>query len=344
MPKQEYFNGTEWVTSESSGADLSVNSGASVPITGSLNISSGSVNMTLGDELEALSTLSQTGLVTRTGVGSYTGRTLIADSGINIVNGDAISGNPTIGLGTVPISSLQDFPSDSTKVLNGNGEWVAPSSGSTTLTGAVSGSGIGTINTSLNTTLNNVPSPTGNVSMNSKKITSLATPQYSSDAATKGYVDGLVPTGTKYYGSFKRYSTSATTIGTNGVIPFDNRVDASSTFDISVGSFEPNIGVFTVTSSRSSNRFRIYTMLSVGSVSSDWFNDVVLQWEAENSSGATSWVDCNYDLDSTEANTTISFFSFTGTGVSKLRLRAYALHGKTSSLVIKKASCSIEEI
>lgn len=40
-------------------------------------------------------------------------------------------------------------------------------------------------------TLDAVPAPTADVSLNSHKITSLATPTTSTDAATKGYVDGL---------------------------------------------------------------------------------------------------------------------------------------------------------
>ena len=41
------------------------------------------------------------------------------------------------------------------------------------------------------TTLNNVVAPTDAVSLNSQKITNLATPTVSTDAATKGYVDTL---------------------------------------------------------------------------------------------------------------------------------------------------------
>lgn len=125
MAKPEYFDGTEWQSCCGDGADVSVQNepGTPIPITGSLTISAGSVNMTLGAELDALSAFSQNGLMVRTGTGSYAGRTLIAGTGINITNGNGVAGNPVI----------------STTGL------------SLTLTGAVtgSGSGSGTINTTL---------------------------------------------------------------------------------------------------------------------------------------------------------------------------------------------------
>ena len=47
-------------------------------------------------------------------------------------------------------------------------------------------------------TLNNITTPTGNVSLNNNKITNLATPTSNTDAVTKQYVDsnsGILPTG-----------------------------------------------------------------------------------------------------------------------------------------------------
>jgi hypothetical protein len=105
VPKTEFFDGTEWQNCCGEGADVSVQNaaGTDIPITGSLTISAGSVNMTLGAELEALSAFAQTGLIARTGVGSYVGRTLTAGTGINITNGNGVAGNPTIGLSTINI-------------------------------------------------------------------------------------------------------------------------------------------------------------------------------------------------------------------------------------------------
>jgi hypothetical protein len=121
MPKTEFFDGVEWQSCCDEGAELTAQNapGTIIPITGSLTISAGSVNMTLGAELEALSAFSQTGLMARTGVGAYSGRTLTAGAGINITNGNGVAGNPTIGLSTI------------------------------NLTGSVTGSGTNSINTTL---------------------------------------------------------------------------------------------------------------------------------------------------------------------------------------------------
>ncbi len=123
MAKPEYFDGTGWQTCSGDGADISVQNepGTPIPITGSLTISAGLVNMTLGAELDALSAFSQNGLMARTGTGSYVGRSLVAGTGINITNGNGVLGNPVIS---------------ATGLL-------------LTLTGAVTGSGNGTINTTL---------------------------------------------------------------------------------------------------------------------------------------------------------------------------------------------------
>ena len=91
-------------------------------ITGSPITSSGTINLTLGSQLQALSAFASTGLMTRTASNTYAGRTLIGSTGISITNGDGVSGNPTIGLGTINI------------------------------TGAVTGSGTNSIPTILNTT------------------------------------------------------------------------------------------------------------------------------------------------------------------------------------------------
>ena len=73
--------------------------------------------------------------------------------------------------------------------------------GTVTLTGSVTGSGtVGTpFATTLTTTLNNVPLATGNVDLNSNKITNLTTPTVGSEAANKTYVDSAIsaiPAGT----------------------------------------------------------------------------------------------------------------------------------------------------
>lgn len=109
----------------SSGADVDVES-EGTPVTGSLSICSGSIDIDLGDELKALSNFTETGIMSRTGVGTYKGRTLQAGDNITIINPDGVDGDPVI----------------SSTGGGGGGSNI-------TLTGSVTGSGSGTINTSL---------------------------------------------------------------------------------------------------------------------------------------------------------------------------------------------------
>ena len=95
-------------------------------VTGSPITSAGTINLTLGSELQALSAFAYTGLMARTGANSYAGRTLTQSTGISITNGDGVSGNPTIAIGTIPIANLSGYPSNSSLYLNGLGSWVNP--------------------------------------------------------------------------------------------------------------------------------------------------------------------------------------------------------------------------
>lgn len=99
----EFYDGASWFQLNYSNASVS-----SVGITGSTGLSvsgspittSGSISLTLDNELQVLARLSLLGLVTRIGSGSYASRTITPGTGISISNGDGISGNPTIAVNT----------------------------------------------------------------------------------------------------------------------------------------------------------------------------------------------------------------------------------------------------
>lgn len=88
--------------------------------------SSGNINIDLNTELQSLSAISSNGIVARTGSGTYSSRTITAGSIlISVINGDGVSGNPTIDLNQdnitrfssslIPLSatSTQSFSFDS---------------------------------------------------------------------------------------------------------------------------------------------------------------------------------------------------------------------------------------
>jgi len=126
----ETYMGSSWVSLNTSSATVSsvgISGSTGLSVSGSPITSSGTISLTLGTELQALSGLSVTGIIVRTGSASYTPRTLTAGTGINIANPDGVAGNPTISLGTVPIANLSGYPGTSTQLLRGNGTWATPS-------------------------------------------------------------------------------------------------------------------------------------------------------------------------------------------------------------------------
>jgi len=90
-------------------------------------------------------------------------------------------------------ASIQDDAVTVAKIAQGtNGQVLATVSSNTAWT-SLDASYISNFDTQVRTNrLDQMTAPTASVSMNSNKITSLATPTASADAATKGYVDGLV--------------------------------------------------------------------------------------------------------------------------------------------------------
>ncbi len=73
--------------------------GSTLLITGDTTITeSGTVNISLNSELDALGQLSVDGLVARTDTGAYTSRTITTDTNLTVTDGDGKAGNPALGL------------------------------------------------------------------------------------------------------------------------------------------------------------------------------------------------------------------------------------------------------
>lgn len=70
---------------------------------------SGNPTLALADDLAALEGLATTGMAARTGVSTWATRTITAGSGVTILNGDGVAGNPTISAGAaVPTTFTAD--------------------------------------------------------------------------------------------------------------------------------------------------------------------------------------------------------------------------------------------
>lgn len=102
---------------------VAVTGSTGLAVSGSPITSNGTIALTLGNELQALSALSSTGLVTRTGTATYAERTITIGSSNNlsVINGDGIGGNPTVDLIAKPVLNsitINNAPSASTDGVN----------------------------------------------------------------------------------------------------------------------------------------------------------------------------------------------------------------------------------
>ena len=148
-------------------------------------------------QLQNLNNLNTLGFIalfnTGTNSSSFVNRILAAGTGINIVNGNGVSGNPTISLGTVPISSLSGYPSSSSVYLRGDGTWATPAS-----TGGVTSVGI-TGSTGL--TVSNSPITSSgsiliNLSVQLQNLSSLVTTGIMTRTGTNTFAARSLSTGT----------------------------------------------------------------------------------------------------------------------------------------------------
>ena len=107
MPLAEYYNGTSWVPVIGTVTSVGITGSTGLGVTGSPITSAGTINLTLGSELQALSAFASSGLMIRTGSNSYVGRTLTVGSNLTISNANGIFGDPLINLtSTLNITSL----------------------------------------------------------------------------------------------------------------------------------------------------------------------------------------------------------------------------------------------
>ena len=199
----EYYDGTQWVqlstgggtvtsVTVTTGTGLSVSAGNTQTIT-----NSGTFALTLSTELQGLSAISGTGIITNIGPGSYASRSIQGTlNNIAVTNGNGVAGNPTIDLASVTQGSTGNFLKftlDSFGRIVGNTPVIQ--SDITNLVDSVYVNVTG-------------DSMSGNLTFTGgATVTGIPTPVNGSDAAPKNYVDAAVQ-GL----SFKQTVKAATTI------------------------------------------------------------------------------------------------------------------------------------
>ncbi|MGD0976944.1 MAG: tail fiber domain-containing protein, partial [Minisyncoccia bacterium] len=129
------------------------------------------------------------GLMARTSAGAYTSRTITGtDNQIAVANGNGVSGNPTISLPSVVyLGSSGKLGRDANNLLDFSTDGQITFRANSTNEMVMNGTGLsvsGTLAAGA-TTLS------GNLAMGGYKITGLAMPSASQEAATKGYVDAV---------------------------------------------------------------------------------------------------------------------------------------------------------
>lgn len=200
----EYYNGTSWVGSTGGTVtSVAVSGSTGLSVSGSPITSSGTIALTLGAELQSLSALSTTGIVTRTGAATYAQRTITGTAGnIVLTNGDGIAGNPTINLAAVTQGATGNFVKVS---LDGFGRVT----GNTAVTTA-------DLTALLNTTYVTKTGDTmsGVLNMGGNVISNVGAPVAGTDAANKNYVDTAV-TGLSWKQAVRVATTAAGTLATS---------------------------------------------------------------------------------------------------------------------------------
>jgi hypothetical protein len=306
----EYNNGSGWNTLATGGAAVSsvtvttvspgllVSAGTTQTIT-----NTGTFALTLGAELVGVSNLATTGMVARTAVGTYTGRTITGTgSNIAVTNGDGVAGAPTIDLVTVTQgatgTSFVKIQLDTKGRVINNTAVVAGD-----ITALVDSTYVNVSGDSMTSAANLTFSGGGEV------LGLPATPTTAGSAASKAYVDSLAQ-GLDPKGSVRAMTiasgTLASSFANGSVIDGITLVTGDRILIKNQGTASEN-GIYTVNASGAPTR----------AVDMDSWTEVPNAFVFVETSGSTfadtGWV-CTSDQGGTLNSTAINFVQFSGAG------------------------------
>jgi hypothetical protein len=201
------YNGSNWINAAPATAgtvtSVAVTGSTGLAVSGSPITSAGTISLTLGTELQGLSGLASSGMIARTGAGTYTSRTISGTAGTVIVtNGDGVAGNPTITLATVSAGAGGTFQKFTTDTF-----------GRVSAVSAVTTADITALVNSVYLQLAG-GTMTGAINMGTNQITNLGNPVAGTDATNKNYVDAAV-TGLSWKQSVRVATTVAGTLATS---------------------------------------------------------------------------------------------------------------------------------
>lgn len=205
----EFNNGAAWTglgTGTGTVTSIAIAGSTGLGVSGSPITTNGTITLTLGTELQGLSGLASNGIISRTGAGTYSIRTVTGTaSNIVVTNGDGVSGNPTINLATAGTPVTAEFKRITTDTF-----------GRVTATSSVIAGDITTAlgYTPINKAGDSMSSAANLTFSGGGTVTGLPTPSNASDAASKSYVDAMSQ-GLDPKGSVRVATTGAGTLATS---------------------------------------------------------------------------------------------------------------------------------